>query len=183
MKIHNTRVIFSMLSTISVFVGISLLMTEVFAQQGETGTNIESPQFLAIQHAQSGTISDINSTSYTLQLNDLTDKTILFSDRPNRIVVTETTRDFVGNWTSGEDSFQVDPPNAALVVLTDDQEDDVFEIELFNPTYDEDENAIRYDFSVLGNATSSPDLPPNLGKSVLIIDSSESKWPLQYSGD
>lgn len=182
MKIHNTRVIFSMLSTISVFVGISLLMTEVFAQQGETGTNIESPQFLAIQHAQSGTISDINSTSYTLQLNDLADKTILFSDRPNRIVVTETTRDFVGNWTSGEDSSQVDPPNAALVV-TDDQEDDVFEIELFNPTYDEDENAIRYDFSVLGNATSSPDLPPNLGKSVLIIDSSESKWPLQYSGD
>src|SRR5687767_2390411 len=182
MKIHNTRVIFSMLSTISVFVGISLLMTEVFAQQGETGTNIESPQFLAIQHAQSGTISDINSTSYTLKLNDLADKTILFSDRPNRIVVTETTRDFVGNWTSGEDSFQVDPPNAALVV-TDDQEDDVFEIELFNPTYDEDENAIRYDFSVLGNATSSPDLPPNLGKSVLIIDSSESKWPLQYSGD
>ena len=171
-----------MLSTISVFVGISLLITEVFAQQGETGTNIESPQFLAIQHAQSGTISDINSTSYTLQLNDLADKTILFSDRPNRIVVTETTRDFVGNWTSGEDSFQVDPPNAALVV-TDDQEDDVFEIELFNPTYDEDENAIRYDFSVLGNATSSPDLPPNLGKSVLIIDSSESKWPLQYSGD
>jgi hypothetical protein len=182
MKIHNTRVIFSMISTISVFVGISLLMTEVFAQQGETGTNIESPQFLAIQHAQSGTISDINSTSYTLQLNDLADKTILFSDRPNRIVVTETTRDFVGNWTSGEDSFKIDPPNAALVVLTDDQ-DDVFEIELFNPTYDEDENAIRYDFSVLGNATSSPDLPPNLGKSVLIIDSSESEWPLQYSGD
>jgi hypothetical protein len=182
MNIHNTRVIFSMLSTISVFVGISLLMTEVFAQQGETGTKIESPQFLAIQHAQSGTISDINSTSYTLQLNDLAEKTILFSDRPNRIVVTETTRAFVGNWTSGEDSFQVDPPNAALV-LTDDQEDDVFEIELFNPTYNEDENAIRYDFSVLGNATSSPDLPSNLGKSVLIIDSSESKWPLQYSGD
>jgi hypothetical protein len=90
-------------------------MTKVFAQQGEKGTNIESPQFLAIQHAQSGTISDINSTSYTLQLNDLADKTILFSDRPNRIVVTETTQDFVGNWTSGEDSFQVDPPNAALV--------------------------------------------------------------------
>ena len=171
-----------MLSTISVFVGISLLITAVFAQQGEMGTNIESPQFLAIQHAQSGTISDINSTSYTLQLNDLADKTFLFSDRPNRIVVTETTQHFVGNWTSGEDSFQVDPPNPALVVLTDDQ-DDVLEIELFNPTYDEDENAIRYNFSVLGNATSSPDLPPNLGKSVLIIDSSDSKWPVQYSGD
>lgn len=84
----------------------------------------------------------------------------MFSDRPNRIVVTETTQDFVGNWTSGEDSFQIDPPNAALVVLADDQEDDVFEIELFNPTFDEDENAIRYEFNVLGNATSSPDLLP-----------------------
>jgi hypothetical protein len=98
-----------MLSTISVFVGISLLITAVFAQQGEMGTNIESPQFLAIQHAQSGTISDINSTSYTLQLNDLADKTFLFSDRPNRIVVTETTQHFVGNWTSGEDSFSSRP--------------------------------------------------------------------------
>lgn len=58
-------------------------------------------------------------------------KTFLFSDRPNRIVVTETTQDFVSNWTSGGDSFQVDPPNAVLVVLTDDQEDDVLEIELF----------------------------------------------------
>ena len=67
------------------------------------------------------------------------------------IVVTQTTQDFVGNWTNGEDSFQVDPPNAALVVLTENQEDDVFEIELFNPIYDEDEKAIRYDFRVLGN--------------------------------
>lgn len=161
---------------------MSIFMSEVFAQV-QTSTNVESPQFLAIQHAQSGTTSQINSTSYVLQLNDLANKTILFSDRPNRIVVTQTTQDFVGNWTNGEDSFQVDPPNAALVVLTENQTDDVFEIELFNPIYDEDERAIRYDFRVLGNVTSSPDLPANLGKSVLIIDSSESKWPLQYSGD
>ena len=107
----------------------------------------------------------------------------MFSDRPNRIVVTQTTQNFVGNWTSGEDSFQTDPPNAALVVFTEDQEDHVFEIELFNPLFDEDEKAIRYDFGVLENGTSSTDLPTNLGKSVLIIDSSESKWPLQYSGD
>jgi hypothetical protein len=69
------------------------------------------------------------------------------------------------------------------LVLTKDQEVDVFEIELFNPQYDNNEKTIRYDFSILGNATSSRDLPDNLGKSVLIIDSSESKWPLSYSGD
>jgi hypothetical protein len=182
MKILHTITIFLILSIISVVSFMSMFMSEVFAQV-QTSTDIESPQFLAIQHAQSGTTSQINSSSYVLQLNDLANKTILFSDRPNRIVVTQTTQDFVGNWTNGEDSFQVDPPNAALVVLTENQEDDVFEIELFNPIYDEDEKAIRYDFRVLGNVTSSPDLPANLGKSVLIIDSSESKWPLQYSGD
>ncbi|HJR85310.1 MAG TPA: hypothetical protein VJ772_08090 [Nitrososphaeraceae archaeon] len=182
MKILHTITIFLILSIISVVSFMSIFMSEVFAQV-QTSTNVESPQFLAIQHAQSGTTSQINSTSYVLQLNDLANKTILFSDRPNRIVVTQTTQDFVGNWTNGEDSFQVDPPNAALVVLTENQADDVFEIELFNPIYDEDEKAIRYDFRVLGNVTSSPDLPANLGKSVLIIDSSESKWPLQYSGD
>lgn len=142
-------------------------MTGAAAQQGQTQTNIESPQLLAILHAQSGTISEINSTSYTLQLNELADKTILFSDRPNRIVVTQSIQDFIGNWTIGDDSFQVDPPNAALV-LTDDQEFDVFEIELFNPQYDNNEKTITYDFSVLGNATSSRELPANLGKSVLI---------------
>ena len=183
MKILHTITIFLVLPIISVLALMSMFMIEIFAKV-QTETNIESPQFLAIQHAQSGTISQVNSTSYVLQLNDLANKTILFSDRPNRIVVTQTIQDFVGNWTSGEDSFQVDPPNAALV-LTDDQEEDVFEIELLNPQYDNNENTIRYDFSVLGNenATSSRDLPANLGKSVLIIDSSEVKWPLSYSGN
>lgn len=184
MKIDHRIIIFS-ISIISVFVGTSLLlMSAAVAQLGQTESNIESPQFIAILQGQSGIISEINSTSYTLQLNELADKTILISDRPNRIVVTQSVQDFIGNWTSGDDSFQVNPPNAALV-LTDDQEEDVFEIELFNPQYDNNENTIRYDFSVLGNenATSSRDLPANLGKSVLIIDSSEVKWPLSYSGN
>ena len=149
MEIHYTIITFSILSITLVLAGMSFLMTGVFAQQAQTGAaTIESAQFLAIQNAQSGTISEINSTSYTLQLDDLADKIILFSDRPNRIVATQTIEDLVGNWTRGEDSFQVDPPNAASVVLTDDEEDDAFEIELFDPTYDEDEKAIRYVFNV-----------------------------------
>lgn len=82
-----------------------------------------------IQHAAWGSVSEINSTSYSLQLDDLSDKIILFSDRPTRIVQTQTIDDFIGNWTSGQDSFQANPHNAALVVLIDDSEQDVFEIE------------------------------------------------------
>lgn len=140
-----------------------------YAQQVQTETSIESPQFLAIQNAQSGTISEINSTTFLLQLNDLADKLILFSDRPDRVVVTQSNQDFIGNWTSGQEGFQLDPPNAVLVI--DDQKEDTIEIELYNPKYDNDEKKINYDFTFIGNKTTFSDLPNELGKSVLIIDS------------
>ena len=41
-------------------------------------TNSEEPKFLAIQRAQSGSITEINTT-YTLELNDVSDKTIFLS--------------------------------------------------------------------------------------------------------
>jgi hypothetical protein len=140
-----------------------------YAQQGQAQTSIESPQFLAIQNAQSGTISEINSTTFSLQLLDSAEKLILFSDRPDRVVVTQSNQDFIGNWTSGQESFRLDPPNAVLVV--DDQKEDTIEIELYNPKYENDERKISYDFTFLGNKTNVSDLPNELGKSVLIIDS------------
>ncbi|MGD1838448.1 MAG: hypothetical protein ACPKPY_10380 [Nitrososphaeraceae archaeon] len=57
-------------------------------------TDAEEPKFSAIQHANSGTISEINSIAYSLGLNDVSDKTILFSDWTDRIV-TSNTSDFL----------------------------------------------------------------------------------------
>jgi hypothetical protein len=168
MNAQKILLIFLVLSLVSVMNVVSFLSAG-YAQQGQTGTNIESPQFLAIQNAQSGTISEINSTTYILQLNDLADKLILFSDRPDRVVVTQSNQDFIGNWTSGQESFRLDPPNAVLVI--DDQKEDTIEIELYNPKYENDEKKINYDFTFLGNKTTVSDLPNDLGKSVLIIDS------------
>ena len=42
----------------------------------------------------------------------MSDKTILFSDRPDRIVGSANTTDFIGNWSIGTNNFAVDPPNA-----------------------------------------------------------------------
>ena len=47
------------------------------------------------------------------------DSTILFSDRPNRIVTSVSTADFICNWTRGPDSFAADAPNTALIVEDD----------------------------------------------------------------
>jgi hypothetical protein len=150
--------------------------------------NITGPiRFLAIQTAQSGTLSQINATTYTLELSNVSDKTILFSDRPDRIVTSQSTSDFIGNWSVGEgaeeDSFSVDAPNAVLVLDEEGgrQQQEIAIITLFNPTYDSEADTLSYDI-IPENATSatittttetttSLDLPSEFGQSTLVIDS------------
>jgi hypothetical protein len=157
-----------LLSTLTAFVVIMLLTTTIEGQQNEADPN--GPEFIAIQRAESGSISEINATNYLLELRGLFDKTILFSDRPDRIVVTQSMNDFVGNWTEGKDSFQLDPPNAALVTLVGDAEQDIFEVELFNPIYEKEHKTLSYDVTFLGNITINSDLPKDLENTVLVID-------------
>jgi len=45
----------------------------------------------AIQHTNSSKIYEFNANVYSLELNDMSYKTILFSDRSDRIVKTEST--------------------------------------------------------------------------------------------
>jgi hypothetical protein len=74
--------------------------------------------FLIVQHRESGSISKINSTTYSLQLYDLADNVFLFSDRP-------------------------------LGFLEDgNQKLDTVVIELFNPKYAKDQNALKYEFNL-----------------------------------
>ena len=69
--------------------------TNTINAQENTTTSEELIKFFAIQHAQSGSISEINATAYTLELNEVSDKTILFSDRPDRIVTSISTFEFI----------------------------------------------------------------------------------------
>ena len=125
------------------------------------------PKFFAIQHANSGSLSAINETSYLLELNDVSDKTILFSDRPDRIVKSISTSNFIGNWSTGDDSFAIDAPNSVLVV--DEQGgQNVTIVELFNPVYDSDKKALKYDV-IPYNATSI-ELPNEFGQTMMVID-------------
>ena len=160
--------------TLVIFLITSTVTIQISAQEGQDPTNSSIVKFLFIQHGESGIISKINSTTYSLHLNDLADNVILFSDRPNRIVDTQSIQEFIGNWTQGEDSFEIDPPNAALTFLEDDnQKIDALVIELYNIEYDEEQNILKYDFTFLDNTTAAslPDLPYKTGESILVIDS------------
>ena len=123
-------------------------------------------------------MSEVNATTSTLELSDVSDKTILFSDRPDRIVASIDTTDFIGNWSIGANNFAVDPPNAALVVDDDvEQRRDLAVIELYNPEYDPEAKTLKYDM-VSENRTSI-DLPSEFEQSTLVIDGEQTgggKW-------
>ena len=154
------------LSTLLV-ITVAISLDSVYAQ--ENAIDSDEPKFFAIQHAQSGSISKINETAYSLVLSYISDKTILFSDRPDRIVMSISTSDFIGNWSVGQDSFAVDPPNAVLVVDEQEgrQQDDVI-VELFNPVYDSNKKTLKYE-AIPDNATSI-ELPSEFGQNTMLID-------------
>ncbi|MGD1834716.1 MAG: hypothetical protein ACPKQO_03250 [Nitrososphaeraceae archaeon] len=120
----------------------------------------EEPKFFAIQHANSGSISEINSTFYKLELNSVFGKTILFSDRPDRIVTSMSTSDFIGNWSVGKDSFVIDAPNAVLVVDEIEGKQDVAIVELSNPVFDSVKKTLKYD--IILDYVRSIELPVSL---------------------
>jgi hypothetical protein len=140
--------------------------TNETATTGNNNTNV--PKFLFIQNAQSGSISELNATTSTLELNDVSDKTIMFSDRPDRIVAATNTTDFIGNWSTGPDSFAIDPPNA-VIILDDEVQRHIAVIELFNPAYDPSTDTLKFDITAV-NATAPLSLPGEFSQSTLVID-------------
>ncbi len=139
------------------------------------GTALVYPTLLfSIQHAKSGSIFEDNAISYTLELNNVSDKTMLFSDRPARIVTSVNTSDFIGNWhwSVGPKSFNADPPNAALIIGEEGNQD-IMIVELTNPVHDPTAKTLKYDV-VLENTTST-DIPNEFGQSTLVIDVQENK--------
>jgi hypothetical protein len=167
----------------SVILGLAIILgilaviqsTDYVTAQGGNG-NVTGARFLFIQGAQSGSVSEVNATTSTLELNEVSDKTIFFADRPDRIVGAENTTDFIGNWSSGPNSFAVDPPNAVLILddeIEGEERQDYAIIELFNPQYDPEANTLKYDITAENattTTTSSINLPGEFGQSTLVID-------------
>ena len=138
------------------------------------------PEFFAIQHAKSGSISEINSTSYLLELSDVSNKTILFSDRSDRIVVSINTSNYTDNWKSGKDSFELDPPNAVLVV-DELKVQEIIIVELSNPVYDQENERLKY--YITSDNSTLIDISGEFGKNTIVIDMKIPKLTAQSSLD
>jgi len=78
-----------------------------------------------------------------LTLTGPNSKVIWFTDRPERKSGAADTRVFIANWPKGEDSFEVDPPNAVLVGSDADGDEIEIAMELTEPKWDEGELSLR----------------------------------------
>lgn len=111
-----------------------------------------NPVFLFVQLADRGTWTPKPGEDgvYLLTLSELGEQTLYFSDRPDRIVGTVPTDQFLDSLGFTPEN----PPNAAVVVTTPAGERDVLVVELFDPVYtrtfgDEGEETLTYEASVL----------------------------------
>ena len=97
-----------------------------------------------------------------LTLHSLAPTTLFFSDRPDRVTGHITTKEFVGAWDKGDDSFAVNPPNAVLSIFHDDGVSDIV-VELMSPALDG--HQLTYDVVILDG-----EMPDSGGASALFID-------------
>jgi len=108
---------------------------------------------------------EMTSGDGAVTLHDLAPSTLMFSDRPERIVGHLTTKQFVEGWDHGENSFLEDPPNAVLSFLGGNGEqapEDVV-MTLTNPRFEREQ--LTYDIDVLDGR-----LPATTGPCSLFID-------------
>jgi hypothetical protein len=125
----------------------------------EERKDVKDIPMLFVQNAKGAVMKDGQLT-----LNGISQTTIFFSDRPERIAGHMHTEDFVLEWQegTGKESFHANPPNAALSIFTEDEVVDIV-VELKNPRLAG--SALVYDIDLLVQ-----DEPISSGPVSLFID-------------
>jgi hypothetical protein len=95
-----------------------------------------APQLMFVHSAED---LKVDPAAGTLRLVKVSQQTLYFSDRPQRVAGHLTMADYLKEWTSaaGKDNFGADPPNAALSVYEPGQADNTLVvIKITNPVVD-----------------------------------------------
>jgi hypothetical protein len=164
------------------------LTTVAAAQDGTpeaSATCAEGPTMLFLQAFQAGNIipKEGDDGRYILTLEQGLGHTVYFSDRPDRIVGSAPTPEFLAELSFPDDN----PPNATLVVEMEPGQTEVVVLELFDPVYDNTTHTATYEVAVLaefersnGFAETDADLAellPEFGAAHLFIDDCASACP------
>ena len=148
----------------------AVLLARQAAGAEEPSAGDAKVQYLFVQNAK-----DVSFAGDKMTLKGVSDTTLLFSDRPDRIAGHMTTADFTKNWNMGKDSFKIDNPNAALAIFSEKEPNDIV-VELSNPVLEN--NNLTYGIKVLEGA-----LPKTTGECSLFIDIiGRPMTPVSYAG-
>lgn len=140
--------------------------------------------------AVEGTPTVGGGAAYLLTLEGHHGATIYFADRPDRIFGDWPTQQFLDTLGFTPDN----PPNAALVIETDeDAEDEVIILELIEPTFDESAGTLTYGATVIGAYAGKPLtaivadqsvelVPERFGRASLFIDDLQQQSDCQVTG-
>jgi hypothetical protein len=120
----------------------------LFVQTAMSGSFVPNPKAGAGATPAAGTPMPRGQSQpgqFLLTLNGHVGETIYFSDRPDRVFGEAQTDKFL----AGLGFTPANPPNAALIADTPEQEDDVLIVELLNPTWKTETGTLTYEANVL----------------------------------
>ena len=123
----------------------------------------DAPEFMFVQSAEDLKVDPARST---FRLVKVTQQTLFFSDRPERIAGHLKMADYLKEWgaRAGPDNFGQDPPNAALSVYEPGEAGNrVIVVKITNPVVDGAD--LVYSYKVLKGT-----MPANGGATTLFID-------------
>lgn len=127
------------------------------SQAASAGTPSGSgPEMLFVQSFESGNVTTSPGADgrYTVTLEHGLGQTIYFSDRPDRIVGTTPTEQFLDALGFTPDN----PPNAAILTDNGNGDSTLAVVELFNPVYDAENTTVTYEMEMLEHWKDSTDL-------------------------
>jgi len=146
---------------IAVLVALLVTMpTIVFAQ---TTTTSEAPQYMFVQISED---LKVDPTAQTLRLVKVSQQTLYFTDRPQRIAGHIKMADYLKEWTAkaGKDNFSADPPNATISVYEPGQnQNTIAVVKITNPVVDGSD--LIYNYNIIEGA-----MPASGGATSLFID-------------
>jgi hypothetical protein len=121
-------------------------------------TTAPKAQYMFVQNAEG-----VKFEGNKLVLKGVNPATIYFTDRPIRQAGHVKTKDFMGMWSEGQDSFAKDPPNASLTVFGPGGKATDMVVTISNPQLKGDE--LTYDIR-----TVQGEPPKESGEAALFID-------------
>ena len=175
LKLSRTSPFTTIGYAILILAGLFLLVV-LYKQHTSPGQETSSePTFLYVQTAHSGTLSAEKADGKRiLTLNNVSPVTVFFSERPDRETGHQSTADFIAEWSVGEDSFEANPPNAALDIIGEDSQRLAI-VELIKATYDAATQTLEYEIIILEDETDG-NIPESFGEVALFIDSTFKKY-------